>query len=235
MNIIKKTNEKLVFSSEISENLANAIRRSVYSIPVMAIDELEIHKNDSPLYDETLAHRMGLLPLKMTKDIKEDSEFKLTLNSKNPGYVYADEIQGDVEVVYGRTPLTLINENQEIEVVAKTRVGTAKEHAKFSPGILTYRIVCDVTVPAKYKEEISKAFPENEIKTKGDKITIKDNKENTIVDFCLGICQKDKEECEVKDTKELIFEIQSFGQMDASEIFKQALEILKKDVKSLKF
>lgn len=235
MNIIKKTDEKFVFSAEMSENLANAIRRSVYSVPVMAIDELEIHKNDSPLYDETLAHRMGLVPLKMTKDIKEDTVLELTFNAKNPGYSYSDEIKGEAEVVYGRIPLTYINENQEVKVIAKTKVGTAKEHAKFSPGILTYRVVCEATLPKKYKDELTAAFPTNTIKEKGDSIVAKDDQESTIIDFCLGICQKDKEVCDVKDTKELIFTIESFGQLPAAEIFKQATEILSKDLKSLKF
>ncbi len=67
MKIIKKSDDKLVFCTEISENLANALRRSVNSIPIMAIDSVEIAKNDSPLYDEALSHRIGLVPIKMPK------------------------------------------------------------------------------------------------------------------------------------------------------------------------
>ena len=51
MKIISKKPEKLIFIAEIEENLANAIRRSANEIPILAVDELEIHKNDSVLYD----------------------------------------------------------------------------------------------------------------------------------------------------------------------------------------
>jgi DNA-directed RNA polymerase subunit D len=233
MDIVKKTDEKFVFTSDISTNIANAIRRSVLRIPVLAIDEVEIEKNDSALYDETLAHRMGLVPLKMTKDLKEDSEVKLKLSHKNAGYVYSEEMKGDVEVAYGRIPLTLLEEDQELKVAATARMGIGLKHAKFSPGILTYRIISEITLPKKYKEKIAESYPENQIKEKGDKIIVKDDKEKTVIDFCEGLCNKGKDEFETKDTKELMITIESFGQMPASDIFKKALSILKDDLKAL--
>jgi len=234
MKLIKNTENRYIFSTKMNKSLANAIRRSSFMIPIMAIDELAIEKNDSPLYDETLAHRVGLVPLKMTKDIKEDTILKLKLNSKTPGYIYSDSIKGDAEIVYDNIPLTLINENQEIKIICSTKVGRAIDHAKFSSGILTYRALSEVTLPKKYKEVISKLFS-NKITEKGDKIIIKDDSEKTLVDFCLGLCQKDKEECVVKDTGYLIFDIESFGQIKAEEIFKQSVTILKSEIKSLKF
>jgi len=51
MKIIQKTREKVIFSCEIEESLANALRRSIDEIPILAVDEVEIHKNDSVLYD----------------------------------------------------------------------------------------------------------------------------------------------------------------------------------------
>lgn len=234
MNIIKNTDKRYIFSAKMSKPLANAIRRSSFMIPIMAIDELAIEKNDSPLYDETLAHRIGLVPLKMTKDIKEDTVLKLKLNSKTAGYVYSDSIKGDAEVIYDNIPLTFINENQEIKIVCSTKVGRAIDHAKFSSGILTYRALSEITLPKKYKETIAELFS-NKITEKGDKIVIKDDSEKSIVDFCLGLCQKDKEECNVKDTGSLVFDIESFGQIKAEEIFKQSVTILKSEIKALKF
>ena len=50
-------------------SFANAIRRAIVEeVPTMAIEEVEFRKNNSILYDEIIAHRLGLLPL--TTDLK---------------------------------------------------------------------------------------------------------------------------------------------------------------------
>ena len=228
--IIKKTDEKLIFTSDISEFLANAIRRSVGMIPILAIDELEIEKNDSPLYDETLAHRVGLVPLKMRKDAKEDTTVKLKLNSKKAGYVYSKDIKGDSEIVFPEIPLTLLSQDQEVKAVCIAKVGKGVDHAKFMPGLFTYRIISEITLPKKYKDVIASKFP-NKIKEKGDNIVIVDDQEKTVIDFCEGLCNKNKDEFNTKDTKELMINIESFGQISAEDILKQSVKILKGELK----
>ncbi len=71
IKIISKNEEKVSFVTDMSETLANAIRRSVLEIPILAIDEVEFFKNDSALYDEILAHRLGLIPLVTEKTFTE--------------------------------------------------------------------------------------------------------------------------------------------------------------------
>src|SRR3990167_4753794 len=75
---------------------ANAIRRiCIEEVPTMAIEDVEIRRNSSVLYDEIIAHRLGMIPLKtdlksynMTKDCKCNGEgcarctVKLTLEGK---------------------------------------------------------------------------------------------------------------------------------------------------------
>lgn len=89
MKLINKTNDKIVFSAEIEESLANTIRRYLNQIPVLAVDELEISKNDSVLYDETVAHRIGLIPLKSKKAITEKTTAELKLDVNKEGMVYS--------------------------------------------------------------------------------------------------------------------------------------------------
>ena len=111
MKKIEKTGNQIVFEAEINETLANAVRRYVNQIPVMAVDEVEISKNDSPLYDETIAHRIGLLPLKTDKSITKKSTGKLKLEIKKEGTIYSGDIRGKPEVVYKNMPLTILSKN----------------------------------------------------------------------------------------------------------------------------
>jgi len=233
MKMIKNIDEKQVFKMRMSENIANAIRRSVGLIPTIAIDEVEISRNDSPLYDETLAHRLGLVPIKSEKSLKEGDTLKFKLESKKEGTVYSGDIKGDVEVIYGKIPLTILNGDQELKVKGKTKMGTGREHAKFSPGLLFYRDITEITMDKEFEKEISEKFPQNEIKIKGSKITFRDDQERTLLDFCEGLVQKAKKKIEVEETGEFLFTIESFGQMKAEEIFKKAVDILKKELKQI--
>lgn len=233
MTYLKKTDEKIVFIMKTSENLANAIRRSVSLIPTMAIDEVQISRNDSPLYDETVAHRLGLLPIKTQKSFKEDDVLKFKLESKREGYVYANDIKGDVEVAYPQTPITLLDKDKEIKIKGTTKMGKGVDHAKFLPGALFYRNVVEITMDKEFEKEITKTFPENKISVKGNKIVVKDDKEKTIIDFCEGIGQAMNKEVDIKDTDELIFVVESFGQMKAEDVFKNSIDILKKELKAI--
>jgi len=49
MEVIEESPEKLIFRMSANYSLANAIRRSLDEVPVLAFDEVEIFKNDSAL------------------------------------------------------------------------------------------------------------------------------------------------------------------------------------------
>lgn len=230
MEIIKNTSDKLVFTAKINETLANSIRRNVNEIPIMAIDEVDISKNDTALYDETVAHRIGLIPLKNDKSFKKGDKKVLKLKVKKEGIVYSGDFKGDVEIVYNKIPITLLNAEKEIEIKGFLGIGKGVDHAKFSPGLMTYRNACEITLDKEFLGDIRKTFPEIEVKEKGNKIIIKDNKDVPLMDFCEGIAIKTGKKAEIKDEENLIIKIESFGQIETKEIFKKSLEILKKDL-----
>lgn len=226
MENIIKTEGKCVFKAEIDDSLINAIRRYVGQIQIAAIDEVEISKNDSPLYDETLAHRLGLVPLEQNGK----GSGKLKLSSQEKGMVYSGSLKGDFKVVYDKMPLTLLSEGQEIEISANIKMGNGQEHAKFSPGLMNYRQISEMYIDKELAEKLKKTFTNIEIKQKGDKFLVVDDNEKEISDICEGLAEKDGKKIEIKPTNEIVISIESFGQIDAKSIFTKSIEALKKDL-----
>ena len=209
MKLIEKKENQIVFTAEIEDCLANAIRRYLNQIPILAIDEVEISKNDSPLYDEIVAHRLGLIPLKISKDKKNS---KVILSGKKEGVVYSKEFKG-AEAVYGEMPITFLNKGQEIEIKTTTKIGKGVEHSKFSPGLMYYRNITEIVLDKEFKEKIKTSFPEHEIKEKGNKIIVLDDKKQEITDVCEGICKKNGKRCEINLKNGLVISLESFGQL----------------------
>jgi DNA-directed RNA polymerase alpha subunit len=168
----------------------------------------------------------------MDKSYKEDSEIKVSIKKKGPGYIYSGDIKSDAEVVYDKIPLTLLKEDQEIDLKGVAKLGKGSYHTKHAPGFMFYRNVAEVSLPKKVAEEIRKVCPSSQIKEKGDKIVVTDNQAKPLVDLCQAIAEKNKESVEVKFGDELIITVESFGQLASKEIFKESIEHLKKDLQA---
>ena len=230
MKIVEKKDNTLIFTVEANESILNAIRRYVNQIPVLAVDEIEISKNDSPLYDETIAHRIGLIPLKNENKVKG----KLKLNVKKEGIVYSDELKGDIKVIHDKIPITLLNKSQELELVANVKAGKGSEHSKFSPGLIFYRNVFEIKADKNCPKEVIENCPRNILKLKDGKIIVEDDFKCDSCEACVEFCKKNgKESIEVVPTKELLVTLESFGQLSVEDMFKKSIEVLKKDLAEL--
>jgi DNA-directed RNA polymerase subunit D len=231
MEILEKNDTKIIFKTNASASVMNAIRRSIGEVPTLAVEEVEISRNDGPLYDETIAHRIGLIPLVMKKKYKEKDEVKLKLSVKNEGIVYAKELKGTVPVAYEGIPITHLRENQELNLVAKAKLGKGKDHSKHNPGTMFYRNITELTMSKDFLSDVKKFCPNANIKESGDKITVIDDQAKEVLDVCEGLLQQAGKEINTKVKDELIVTIESFGQMPVKDIFDKAIEELEKDLK----
>ena len=228
MNIIEKKQDSVSFTAEISEPLANSIRRYVNQIPVLAVDEVEISKNDSPLYDETISHRLGLIPLNPGKaEAKKLPSIRLSVS--NEGMVYSKDIRG-VDIVHGEMPITFLNKGQELDLKATTKLGRGEEHSKFSPGFVFYRNVMEISADKSLAEEIRGLCRENEAKEKADGIVVIDNLKKSVADICQGVAKRHGKKIEITPKEELVVTVESFGQLKPEEILKSSIRELKKDL-----
>ncbi len=234
MKIINKKNNQITFSAEIDETLANAVRRYVDQIPILAVDEVEISKNDSPLYDETIAHRIGMVPLKMEKGFDDKTEEQIVLVAKKDGIVYSEDMKGKVKLVHDRIPITVLKKGQELEIVATARVGKGSKHSKFSPGLMFYRNKMKVKLDKDCPKEVVSACPRNVFKNEGGKVVVIDEDSCDMCEACTDLCRKiGKESIELIPTEELVITVESFGQISEEEIFKRAIETLEEDLKEV--
>ncbi|MBI2043136.1 DNA-directed RNA polymerase subunit D [Candidatus Pacearchaeota archaeon] len=231
MKLIEKNKDAVVFEIQIEDSLANALRRYVNHIPILAVDEIEISKNDSPLYDETIAHRIGLIPLKIEKTGKKEP--KLKLHASKEGMVYSKELKGEAKPVFDKIPITYINKEQEIELEATTKIGLGIEHSKFSPGLMFYRNVAEIILDKELKGKVKGLCPDNEIKEKGNKIIVIDNQKKEIADICESISNEEGKKAEIESKNDLIITVETFGQMNPEEIFKKSISELRKDLESV--
>jgi DNA-directed RNA polymerase subunit D len=238
----EKKEGKLSFMLEKSTvSLANAIRRmAMEEVPVMAIEEVEIRKNTSVLYDEILAHRLGLIPIKT--DLKSynlpsecpckgagcaQCQLKLSLKAKGPATVYASEIESTDPKsvpVYPKIPIAKLLKGQVLELEMTAVLGQGREHSKWTPGLTYYKYLPNITLTKKGQGcvECLKLCPQAVFEKKGEGIAV--SEKNLINCHLCGACE-DASNGEIKVEKEVnnfVFYVETWGQLSPEEIIMQA-------------
>ncbi len=224
----------------VSPAFINTIRRyATTKVPVMAIDFVEFKKNSGILYDEMIAHRLGLIPLRTDKDsyVLPESEWnaptgdprvevQLTLTttkSKVPQIVFSGDIQSKdkrIVPVHADIPITKLIEGQELEFVATARMGIGEEHAKWSPGHVWYKKYPHITIThqPKEKEKLVELYPKV--------FVIKNNALHLTEDAALHFPDKDLgvDGITVSFTDgDYILIVESWGQLPAMTIVEEAI------------
>ena len=154
---IQKTNNKLSFEiSNINYAFANAIRRIILTqVQSLAIDTIEVETNTGSIDSNSLAHRMGLIPLKYKEKL---SEFNLedecpcfNNNCENCNRILTLDVSNDDEEtlnVYS----TDIQTTDDIEIVHYANEKdkeTSERYLGHSKGILITKLVKGQTIKLK--------------------------------------------------------------------------------------
>ncbi len=201
-----KENELTFVIRDINPAIANYIRRSMIAeVPVMAVEEVNFIKNDSALFDEIIAHRLALIPLKTdlkSYELTEECTCKgagcakctlnLTLVAKGPCTVYSSDLKSQdpkVMPVFDKLPITILAKSQKLELEAVAKLGLGKIHSKFVPGVIYYRAAMSGK-----------------------------NKQVNELEF------KDIDDYELNSKTDFVFTIESFGQLSPKEIFETGIK-----------
>lgn len=236
----KDKNQTQFLVKGINFVIANTLRRLIIDeVPCLAIEDIEIKKNTSALYDEMLAHRLGLIPLKTdlkSYTLPEECKCKgkkscslcqvhLILKAKGPCTVYAESLKPkDPKVVpiYPKMPIVKLLEGQEINLDAIAVLGKGKDHVKFSPGLIFYKAYPQIKNANKKAAEVC---PTGAISIVNNKI-----KTDPLKCQLCNACIEHGIEIKTSDT-DFIFTLEPFGQLKPKEMVTTAWAILGKKLK----
>ncbi len=129
---------------------ANALRRvAINHVNCFAIDTVTFYENSSAIFDEYIAHRIGLIPIKTpSSGYSDEDQIIFTLEAEGPKTVYSKELDGkdkEVTVANEDIPIIKLAAEQKLRIDCKAIMGNGLRHAKFQPGIVTYEQADDKT------------------------------------------------------------------------------------------
>ena len=253
ITILEKGKNSLRFIlSDTSVPFANAIRRIIIAeVPTMAIDDVMMFENTSMMFDEVVAHRLGLVPLVTDLDsylLPEECECKsefgcnrcrasLTLDveaSEEAKVVYSGDLKSedeDIRPANKKIPIVKLAPGQKLKFEAYARLGKGLEHAKWQPvSACTHRFMPKVKIDLRRCDgcgDCIKYCPKNVFSTEDSRPNVKDEIKCTLCNECIRHCPIEPSPIKIAyDDKSFIFYVESTGSMPPNRIVEEAAKTL---------
>jgi len=233
---------------------ANAFRRAMIGeVPTLAIEDVRIYDNTSAFFDEMLAHRLGLIPIKTdlsTYSTKEKCScggagcpgcmVTFTLSVEGPKTVLSSDLipqDPNATPVYDNIPIVKLTKGQKLVLEAHAILNTGREHAKWQPtlvcGFKNHPVVsiseaCDAC--AMCVDEC----PRGILAVRGKKVEVVDGKlaDCSMCKLCEKVCLSsgigDEPAITISaEADRYIFVVESDGSLPVKEIMDRALHYLR--------
>jgi len=258
IKVLEKNDKNLrLLIRDVDAPYMNALRRLITSeVPCMAIDEIVILENSSIMQDETIAHRLGLVPLKTDLDsynLPEECECKsefgcnlcrvtLTLDVEakdGTRTVYSSELASEnkeVMPVSEKIPIAKLAKEQKLRLEAYARLGRGKNHAKWQPvSMCAYKYYPKIEISSRNCDACGKCVdicPKKVLAGKDKKIEVVNLEACTLCKDCADTCPKDKKAISVSwEENTFIFNLESTGALPPERIMEEAIKTLDKQLK----
>ncbi|NIM47326.1 MAG: DNA-directed RNA polymerase subunit D [Candidatus Aenigmarchaeota archaeon] len=250
IQILEKTDTEIKFLLEDSNfQFANTLRRIMMSeIPILAITYVDFSLNNSVLYNEIIAHRLGLIPLVFNpKDFhfKEEHEKGKTcsmcevvfaINKKGPGMIYSKDMKSsnpEVKPMYDNIPIVELFDDQRLKLEASASLGLGLKHARYQAANAFYRFYPSVKISGKINniDEVIKSCPKNAFKFENNKFSV--SLDCDLCKECLKVARPKGSLEIIGDNTKFIFNIESISGLKPEDIVLSAVDILKEKVKDL--
>ena len=247
--------------TEGSPEKVNALRRALMmDVPKLAIDDVEFHlgssvdaegneyESISPVFDEIVAHRLGLVPIPTDLDLFgfrdqcscggegcPNCTIYFSLEKRGPCEVYSGDLNclGDskFQPKDQLIPIVRLGERQGILAYAIAELGTGRKHAKWQPthGV-GYKYYPTVTIDRSKCDNGGTCIeicPKGVMKFKDQKVQVVDNDACVLCEDCVKVCRADAIKVKWSEDK-FIFEFETDGSLSARVALIAALESLER-------
>ena len=251
---IRENNVSFILSG-VDVAFANALRRAMQSeVKSFAIEDVKIYDNTSALFDEMLAHRLGLIPLtsdldgyvsrdRCTCDNKGCSQCTVTLTMSVEGdrTVFSSDLISQDPAIRPATdniPIVKLQKGQKVVLEAYAIMDRGVDHSKYQPvticGYKNYPLIisdehcdgCGLCV---------EVCPRNILEVRGGKIAVKEGQ-----DALCALCRLCEQKCLdsgigdvpairiTMDDGRFIFSFEGDGSLPPVQIIHQGLLYLKR-------
>ncbi len=250
LNVLEANEKNLLIIIEgVDVSILNAIRRAILTeVPTVAVEDVIFYENDSPLHDEILALRIGLIPVKAKVDLKFREECEcngkgcpmctiyMRLEKEGPATVYSHDIvvEEGVAELPKNIPIVKLAKNQKIKLEAEAILGRGKEHAKWQSGIASYKYYPEIKISEDCTlcKACVEECPRNVLEVKDNKIFVKNELNCTLCKACVEACDYNAIDVKGSD-KKFVFKVESSSALDTREIFVKACDVMIDKAKEL--
>ncbi|OIO27066.1 DNA-directed RNA polymerase subunit D [Candidatus Micrarchaeota archaeon CG_4_10_14_0_2_um_filter_60_11] len=210
--------------------LLNALRRAVIAeLDAFAIDTVEFMENSSPLFNDYLANRIGLVPLTFDESASKDAQIIFSLEAEaleEPRAVYSGELksQDDLIAVHSTNiPIIKLGKGQVLRLQGTAIMNKGRKHAKFQSAIASYGHLGDY----KLAEKCAKCGGEIKARLSKDLAAkIKSKPVESALCFKCEDAAFNKDPSKHPDSKEYIFFVESYNNIPAVRQLQRAIDAL---------
>ena len=244
---------------------ANALRRTMLTdIPKMAIDTVDFHlgpidvdgrefESITPLFDEIIAHRLGMVPVPTRPDGFEfnfkdectcggvgcpNCTFMYSLNKHGPCTVLSGDMMpvgsDSFRVCDPNIPIVELADRQSVLIYAHVVKGTARKHVKWQVANgVGYKYMPSIEIGnVMDPEEVAKKCPKKVFEVVDGKLKVIEERLFDCI-LCETCSETDSEVKLTSKDDEFVFTFETDGSLTAQQVLDEAVKILSDSAKDL--
>lgn len=245
---IKELKERkcVIRFEDVEPYFVNSLRRIMLSeLPKLAIENVIVYDNTSALFDEIIAHRLGMIPLPTDLNLLTFREncvckgkgcpnctVRYTLSKEGECTVYSGDLQPEDNrwaVKEDKIPIVKLYGDQRLILEVEAILGRGKDHAKWQAvQAPCYKMDIIIEYDKKREKEVKEfidGLPKGIVDMKNGKIVLKD--ESRLAELEYYISKEKIDYITIKrDQNNLTFSFETDGSLSAKDALLESAKIL---------